>query len=75
MTQLDFEIICYNARGIADEKKRKRFSITLKRNLPQRLLLFLFRNHNLIKTVKICGVISGEEKYTLVMAPKAAGGP
>ena len=41
MTQLNSEIICYNARGIADEKKRKRFSITLKRNLPQRLL-FLF---------------------------------
>ena len=71
MTQLDFEITCYNARGIADKEKRKRFSVTYKRNLPQRPL-FLFRNHTLIKTVKSYGAISREGKCILIMAPKAA---
>ena len=74
MTQLGFEIICYNARGIADEKKRKKIFNYLKKKSSAKAII-LFRSHTLIKTVKICGVISGEEKYILVMAPKAAGGP
>ena len=72
MTQLDFEIICYNARGIADEKKRKKIFNYLNKKSSTRPL-FLFRNHTLTKTVKSYGAISGEGKYILVIAPKAAG--
>ena len=46
MTQLDFEIICYNARGIADEKKRKKIFNYLKKKPSTKAIIFIQESHS-----------------------------
>ena len=72
MTRFDFEIICYSARGIADEKKRKKIFNYLKKKSSTKAIIFVQESHS-DKERKIYGAISEEGKYILVMVPKAAG--
>ena len=46
MTQLDFEIICYIARGIADEKKRKKIFNYLKKKFSTKAIIFIQESHS-----------------------------
>ena len=46
MTQLDFEIICYNARGIANEKKRKKIFNYLKKKFATKTIIFIQESHS-----------------------------
>ena len=46
MTQLDFEIICYKARGIADEKKRQRIFNYLKKKSPTNAIISIQESHS-----------------------------
>ena len=46
MIQLDFEIICCNARGIADEKKRKKIFNYLKKKSSPKATIFIQESHS-----------------------------
>ena len=46
MTQLDSEIICYNARGIADGKKRKKIFNYLKKKSSTKAIIFIQESHS-----------------------------
>ena len=46
MTQLNFEIICCNARGIADEKKRRKIFNYLKIKSSTKAIIFIQESHS-----------------------------
>ena len=46
MSQLDFELVCYNARGIADEKKRKKDFQLLKKKSSTKAIIFIQQSHS-----------------------------
>ena len=72
MSDIEFEVVSFNVRGIGDDLKRRQIFSYMKKQTSGKAIICLQETHSILRELRSYLNISGEAKYCSVMLPPVA---